>query len=230
MKIAGRSKLQRFWRRRPEVKSLLETWCARIENSDWDTPARALEEHPRASIVSRDREVFRIRGNRYRMVVKIFYFRRIVEIRFIGDHEDYDRINAEAMATVKPIRTEEDYEAALERVSELMEVVSGPEGQIEDPSHPAVVELGVLVDLVELYEERHYPIDPPTAAGAIEYEMDRLGMKPRDLIPIIGSRSKVSEVLSGKREITMSMARALHKRLGIDVETLVQEPLASRER
>ena len=53
-------------------------------------------------------------------------------------------------------------------------------------------------------------------------------MKPRDLIPIIGSRSKVSEVLSGKREITMSMARALHKHLGISAETLLQEPVASR--
>ena len=131
------------------------------------------------------------------------------------------------MATLKPIRTEEDYEVALARVSELMKVVSGPEGQIEDLNHPAVVELDVLVDLVELYEARHYPIDPPTAAGAIEFEMDQRGLTPQDLAPIIGSRSKVSEVLSGKREITMSMARALRERLGIDVETLIQEPLAS---
>ena len=134
------------------------------------------------------------------------------------------------MANVKPIHTEEDYEAALARVSELIDALSGPQGQVEDPNHPARLELDVLTDLVELYEARHYPIDPPTTVGAIEYEMDRLGMKPRDLIPIIGSRSKVSEVLSGKREITMSMAKALHKRLGIDVETLIQEPLASRER
>ena len=95
MKIVGRSKLQRFWRRRPEVKSLLETWCDRIENSDWDTPARVLEEHPRASIIVGNRVVFRIRGNQYRMVARIFYPARIVEIRFIGTHEEYDRINAE---------------------------------------------------------------------------------------------------------------------------------------
>ena len=134
------------------------------------------------------------------------------------------------MATVKPIRTEEDYETALTRVSELIDALSGPHGQVEDPNHPARLELDALTDLVELYEARHYPIDPPTAVGAIEFEMDRLGMKPSDLIPIIGSRSKVSEVLSGKREITMSMARALHKRLGIDAETLLQEPLPSRGR
>ena len=66
-----------------------------MERSDWDTPARVLEEHPRASIVGKDRVVFRIRGNRYRMVVRIFYPSRIVEIRFVGDHEEYDRIDAE---------------------------------------------------------------------------------------------------------------------------------------
>ena len=128
------------------------------------------------------------------------------------------------MATVRPIRTEEDYEAALARVSELMKAVSGPEGEVEDPNHPAVIELDVLVDLIELYEARHYPIDPPTAIGAIEYEMDQRGMTPRDLIPIIGSRSKVSEILSGKREITMPMARALHQHLDIPAEILLRDP------
>ena len=95
MKIAGTYRLQRFWRRRPEVKELLEAWLYAIEQSDWDTPAKVREEHPRASIVGKDRVVFRIRGNRYRMVVKILYPARTVEIRFIGDHEEYDRINAE---------------------------------------------------------------------------------------------------------------------------------------
>ena len=118
------------------------------------------------------------------------------------------------MATLKPIRTEEDYEAALARVSDLIDSLSGPQGQVDDPNHPARLELDVLTDMVELYEARHYPIDPPTAVGAIEYEMDRLGIKSRDLIPIIGSGSKVSEVLSGKREITMPMARELRERSG----------------
>ena len=65
------------------------------------------------------------------------------------------------MATLKPIRTEEDYEAALARVSELIDALSGPQGQVDDPNHPARLELDVLTDLVELYEARHYPIAPP---------------------------------------------------------------------
>ncbi len=133
------------------------------------------------------------------------------------------------MAATKSIRSEEDYEAALERVSELMDALSGPQGQIEDSDHPARVELDVLVDLIELYESRHYPIDPPTPAAAIEYEMDRRGMTPRDLIPIIGSRSKVSEVLSGKRAITMPMARALHQHLNIPAEILLRDPADSAD-
>ncbi len=95
MKIIGMNKLQRFWRRRPEAKPLLEAWRDRMEQSDWDTPAKVREEHPRASIIGKGRVVFRIRGNRYRMVVRIFYPARVVEIRFIGDHEEYDRKNAE---------------------------------------------------------------------------------------------------------------------------------------
>ena len=110
------------------------------------------------------------------------------------------------MADVKPIRTEKDYEAALARVDELMDAAPGsPEGD----------ELDVLVDLVELYESKHEPMGYPSPLAALEFRMDQGGMSPRDLIPFIGSRAKVSEVLSGKRAITMPMARALHEHLGI---------------
>ena len=128
------------------------------------------------------------------------------------------------MVTVKPIRTEGDYDAALTRVEELMDILSPPEGQIEDEDHPARIELEVLTDLVEHYEERHYPIDPPSPIAAIEFEMDQRGLTQRDLVPLIGSRAKVSEILSGKRAITMSMARALHRHLGISADVLLQQP------
>ena len=103
------------------------------------------------------------------------------------------------MADIRPIRTEEDYEAALARIAELMDALSPPEGQIEDEADPRRVELDVLSDLVEQYEDRHYPIDFPGPVAAIEFQMDQMGMTPRDLIPFIGTRAKVSEVLSGKR-------------------------------
>ena len=88
-------------------------------------------------------------------------------------------------------------------------------------------ERDVLVDLVELYEQRHHPIDPPSAVDAIEHEMEQQGLSRRDLIPLIGSSAKVSEVISGKRDITMPMARALHQHLGIPADLLLQKPGAS---
>ena len=103
---------------------------------------------------------------------------------------------------IRRIRTEEDYDAALARISELFQAETGtPDGDERD----------VLVDLVEMYEEKHHPIGYPSPIAAIEFRMDQAGLTPRDLVPYIGSRARVSEVLSGKRAITMAMARALHE-------------------
>ena len=128
------------------------------------------------------------------------------------------------MTTIRAIRTDEDYENALERIQELLDVLSGDDGQIEDPEHPARTELDVLSDLVEHYEGKTVEIGYPDPIAAIQFRMDQVGLTPRDLVPFIGSRSKVSEVLSGKRAITMPMARALHQHLGIAADILLQQP------
>ena len=131
------------------------------------------------------------------------------------------------MVEVRAIRSEEDYDAALARITELMNALSGPEGQVDDVDDPNRVELEVLTDLVDLYEERNYPIGFPDPISAIMFRMDQANLTPRDLVPFIGSRAKVSEVLSGKRAITMSIARALHQHLGIPAEVLLQKPEVS---
>lgn len=117
------------------------------------------------------------------------------------------------MVNVKPIRTEEDYEAALARIDEIFEAeLDSPEGR----------ELDVLVDLVELYESKHVPMGYPDPIEAIKFRMEQAGLSQRDLVPFIGSRARVSEVLSGKRAITMPMARALHEHIGIPAEVLIR--------
>ena len=113
---------------------------------------------------------------------------------------------------IKPIRTEQDYEDALARVDALMDAA---------PGSPEFDELDVLVDLVEHYESKHEPMGYPSPLAAIEFRMEQGNLRPRDLIPFIGSRAKVSEVLSGERAITMPMARALHQHLGIPAEVLL---------
>ena len=118
------------------------------------------------------------------------------------------------MQDPKPIRTEQDYKATMRRIEEIFDSAPGtPEGD----------ELDLLVYLVEKYEEVRYQIPLPDPIAAIEFRMDQQGLTQRDLIPYIGSRSKVSEVLSGKRSITMRMARALNQHLGISAEVLLQE-------
>jgi HTH-type transcriptional regulator / antitoxin HigA len=122
--------------------------------------------------------------------------------------------------SIKAIRTEADYEAALNRIDALMDAEPGtPEGE----------ELDVLTDLVEHYEEKHVAMGYPSAVAAIEFRLEQGGLTQRDLVPFIGSRAKVSEVLSGKRQITMPMARALHEHLGIPADVLLQEPGVSFE-
>lgn len=122
------------------------------------------------------------------------------------------------MGMIKPIRIEADYEAALARIDELMDAEPGtPEGE----------ELDVLTDLVEHYEAKHVSIGYPSAVAAIGFRLEQAGLTQRDLVPFIGSRAKVSEVLSGKRRITMPIARALHEHFGIPAEVLLQEPGAS---
>jgi HTH-type transcriptional regulator / antitoxin HigA len=119
------------------------------------------------------------------------------------------------MSTIRAIRTEADYKAALARIDALMDAELGtPEGE----------ELDVLTDLVELYEDRHMALGYPSPIEAIRFRMEQGGLSPRDLIPIIGSRAKVSEILAGKRPLTMQMARALHATIGIPADVLLQEP------
>ena len=102
------------------------------------------------------------------------------------------------MSNIRAIRTEADYKAALARIDALMDAEYGtPDGD----------ELDVLTDLVGLYESQHVPMGYPSPITAIRFRMEQGGLSPRDLVPFIGSRAKVSELLSGKRPLTMQMAR-----------------------
>jgi len=118
----------------------------------------------------------------------------------------------------KLIKTEKDYDRALSRIEDLMNA---------DPGTPEADELELLAALVEMYEERQFPIQTPDPIEAVKFRIDQLGIGQKGLIPFIGSRSKVSEILNGKKPISLAMMRALHKGLGIPAEVLLQEPGAN---
>lgn len=115
---------------------------------------------------------------------------------------------------IRPIHSEQDYATALARVEALMDMGRSP---AEDD------ELDVLATLVEVYEDRRFPMDAPDPVEAIKFRMQQLGMSQSDLAPIFGSRAKTSEVLSGKRDLTLKMIRALHEHLGIPAEVLIRD-------
>ncbi len=116
------------------------------------------------------------------------------------------------------IKNEEDYDMALSRIEQLMDA---------KPGTAEMDELELLTALVEMYEERHFPISPPEPIDAIKFRMEQLGLGQKDMVPFIGTKSKVSEVLNGKRTLTLAMMRSLNKGLGISAEVLLKEPGAN---
>ncbi len=116
----------------------------------------------------------------------------------------------------KLIKTSGQHEAALKRLEELM--LSDP-----SPGSTAEDEIELLAFLIEDYEKRTIKIPQATPAEAIRFRMEQAGLKQHDLVPFIGSKGRVSEVLSGKRELTLSMVRRLHEGLGISLKSLVQD-------
>ena len=122
----------------------------------------------------------------------------------------------------KLIRTEADYAAALRHIETLME--NDPE-----PASPKGQELEVFTLLVERYEEEHFPMDLPDPVSAIKFRMEQQGLKNKDLIPFIGSPSKVSEVLSGRRGLSIAMIRKLADGLAIPADVLIGRRGSRRE-
>ncbi len=111
---------------------------------------------------------------------------------------------------VKVLKNEADYEAALAEIETIM-----------DSAQPNVDQLELLALLVRDYEDKHYPVDLPDPVEAIRFRMEQMGLTRKDLEQYIGSKSKVSEVLNGKRRLSLSMIHALHQGLGIPAEVLL---------
>ena len=121
---------------------------------------------------------------------------------------------------VRPIRTEADHLHALKRIEDLMDT---------SPDTDSGDELDILVTLVDAYETKMFPIDPPDPIFAIEFRMEQQNLTRKDLEPMIGSRARVSEVLGRKRPLTLAMVRRLRSGLGISADILINDaPKASK--
>lgn len=116
---------------------------------------------------------------------------------------------------LKPIKTEDHYNKALAHVYELMQT-DVKEDSLESD------ELEVLSILIKEYETDHYPIPSPNPLEAIKFRLDQMGLSEKELGEILGYRSRKSEILSGKRKLSLSMIRKLNEVLHIPAEVLIQ--------
>lgn len=117
---------------------------------------------------------------------------------------------------LRPIRNEKEYESSLERIYELIQKKVKPKSLEGD-------ELEVLTLIVKSYEEKKYPIPPPSPLAAIKFKMDQLGLAESDLTNILGNRSRKSEIFSKKRKLSLNMIRKLHSALDIPADILIRE-------
>jgi HTH-type transcriptional regulator/antitoxin HigA len=114
---------------------------------------------------------------------------------------------------IKPIRSNRDYEASLAEVARLWGAKRGtPDGD----------RLDVLATLIDAYETEHFPMDPPDPVEAIKFRMEQQGLSRKDLEPLIGTRTRVAEILNRKRGLSIAMIRRLNAQLGISVDVLIR--------
>jgi HTH-type transcriptional regulator / antitoxin HigA len=114
---------------------------------------------------------------------------------------------------IKPIKTNADYESALDEIERLWGAKKGtPNGD----------KLDVLATLVDVYEAKRFPMDSPDPIEAIKFRMEQQGLTRKDLEPMLGSRTRVAEILNRKRDLSITMIRRLHESLGIPADVLIQ--------
>lgn len=115
------------------------------------------------------------------------------------------------------IQNDDDLKAARELVSSLMAARSRKD----------IARLQAQAALLVAWEAEHYPATPPDPIEAIRFRMEQMGLEPKDLVEVLGTRSRVTEVLAGRRKLSLSMIRRLHDRLGIPAEILIRESRAA---
>jgi HTH-type transcriptional regulator/antitoxin HigA len=122
---------------------------------------------------------------------------------------------------IKPIRNERDHKQALAEIERLWDA---------RPGSAEYDRLDVLATLAEAYEDEHHPIPPPNPVQAIQFRLEQLGLGRKDLEGLIGSRARVSEILTGRRSLSLEMIRRLHGRLGIPADILIGSDRSGRPR
>ena len=246
MRIISQKRLREYWLRNQTAERDLRAWYKEASIAAWANVNDVRATFPQASIVpigTDIRVVFRF-GHRYRLITVIHFNEHPsagrVYIRWVGTHEQYNNIHSRTIQAgrhqpawpditltedppmlIKPIRTEADYDAAIIEIDRLVDAQPTANSAERDT-------LEVLSDLVWLYDETHHPIAPPSPIDALHFAMEQRSYTRKDLEQLLGvSRGRVSELLNGKRGLSLAMIRTLHAHWGLPLESLVAVELAA---
>lgn len=216
MQIIAKSTLRKFWEREPRAEVPLTTWYRTVSRANWSGPADVKAVFgSTVDFVGDSRVIFDIGGNKYRLIVHFAYSYNRALIKFVGTHKEYDKINPEApVMDIRPIRTQEDLDWALAEIEPYFDA---------PPAHgtPEADRFDVLADLIEAYEDRHFPIREVEPIEFLRAHMELTGRSQADLAKLLGSRSRASEVLNRRRSLTVEMVYKLNREWGIPADALV---------
>ena len=218
MRVIATNTLCAFWQTHADAEGPLKAWFAETSRSAWHSMADIKRQYATASIIDNERVVFNVGGNKYRLVVKLWFPGKAVCFKFIGTHKRYDPIDVKKLREGKqameihPIRNQRDHARALRAVEHLWGA---------RPGTAEADKLEILVTLVDAYEAKHHPLDPPDPIDAIRFRMEQMGLTRQHLVSIIGSRARVSEILNRRRPLTIAMIARLRDKLGISADVLI---------
>jgi len=205
VKIFSRGTLRDFWEKHGDCKLQLKTWYREAEKSNWSSINQLKLEYPSASILKDNRIVFlnlilstNLHG--YVLLERMLNMTKLTQTKF--------RMN------IKPIRNETDYQKALERLEQIFDAKKGTKDGDE---------LEILAIVIDNYENEHFPIGMPDPISAIKFRMEQMGLKQKDLVDMIGFKSRVSEIMNKKRKLTLEMIRKLNAKLHIPTDVLIQD-------
>ena len=204
------------------AKTALEIWYDEFVNAEHTNFNELKRDFPSASLIGDDRVIYNIKGNQFRLIVRVVFNFRVIQIKWFGTHKEYDRIDPLKVSIKKQlkmklslIRSEKEYERLLDWIDLQFDLGIQP-----DSEEGEQVQIALL--LVKQWEDLHYPIAHADPIEAIKLRMEEMGIRNKDLVERnYGSKGHVSMLLNRKKSLTIDLARRFHKELRIPAEVFL---------
>lgn len=231
MRIISRRALREFGQTHADARGPLDAWYRIVKGREYGSPHELRQDFPSASFLGGRRTIFNIGGDKYRLVVDMRYDLGRVYVREVLTHEEYDRrsidgtlrereegwiVSKGLLDFSKPhvLRSEAEYDAAIAEIERLLD-------EEVEPGREGYDRLEFLSVLVEHYEDERYPMGTVTPQQAVSFMLEQKGLVRSDLDAVMGGKSRVSEFLSGKRDLSRSQVEGLRRLLGIPADVLL---------